>query len=320
MNEMGLHASVANALKVIARNEQMKSYIQESKELYPLLARAARRFVAGETRDEAIGEAKQLATRGYATSLEYIGENTRDQAGCEAAKNEFLQLIHTARQAGIQHTISLDLSHIGLVVNEELAYKHLVELAREAASHGMNVMISAEESAKTDQILGLYRRACEDHANVGITLQAQLHRTERDVENVLACRGPIRLVKGAYQEPSDLALPRSEELSARYLHLADRLITAGRPVSLATHDEALHRAIRQQGYLDRPHVEVEMLYGIRPDLLKQLREDGYRTKVYVLYGQEWFLYFCHRLSEYPPNIYTAITDMVVPSHHHAMQY
>nr|WP_152395981.1 proline dehydrogenase family protein [Paenibacillus guangzhouensis] len=309
---MELQASAAQALKSIARNEQMKSYIQESKDLYPLLARAARRYVAGETRDEAIAEAMELTARGYVTSLEYIGENTRDQAGCEAAHHEFLQLIHTANQAGIQHTISLDLSHIGMVVDAELAYKHLAALAREAGLHGMKVMISAEESAKTDQILAIYRRACEDYANVGITLQAQLHRTERDVEEVLACRGPIRLVKGAYQESPDLALPRSEALNARYLGLADRLIASGRSVSIATHDEVLHQAIRQRGYLQHSNVEIEMLYGIRPDLLKRLRDEGHRVKVYVLYGREWFLYFCHRLSEYPPNLYQAIVDVVMP--------
>lgn len=312
MNEAELQMLASNTLKSVARNEQIKTYIQGSKELYPLLSRAAQRFVVGETRDQAVSEAFELILKGYSVSMEYIGENTRILQECVSVKNEFLQLVRTVGQARFKSTISLDLSHIGLTVNPELAYEHLLELAREADLHGIEIMISAEESAKTDQILEIYKRVSEIISNVGITLQAHLHRTERDCSDIKHYAGRIRIVKGAYQESEDIALPRSEELNERYLLLTEMLITTGRPLSIATHDEAIIEEVRIRGYLDQPNVKVEMLYGIRPDLLRKLKDRGYRTKVYLLYGEEWYLYFCHRLAEFPPNIYRAIGDMATP--------
>ncbi|MFD0710825.1 proline dehydrogenase family protein [Paenibacillus sp. GCM10027626] len=312
MNDNELQLLAANALKTIARNEQIKSYIQASEELYPLLFRAAQRFIAGSTRESALVEALNLISKGYRVSLEYIGENTSTEQECIAAKNEFLQLAHAAGKARLQTAICLDLSHIGMIIDAELAYRHLAELALTAADYGSTVMISAEESHKTDQILGLYKKTSKVCPNVGITLQAHLHRTERDLLDILPYHGRIRLVKGAFQEPKEIALPRSQELNDRYLHLAEMLVSSGRPVSIATHDEKIIEEVCQRGYLAQPNVELEMLYGIRPDRLKKLKDEGYRTKVYVPYGQEWHLYFFHRLAEYPPNIYRAIADMTTP--------
>jgi proline dehydrogenase len=312
MNEATLRMMATNALKSIARSEQIKTYIQESKDLNPLIFRAAQRFVAGENRDEAISEAFELISKGYFVSMECIGENTRTNQECEAAKNEFLQLARTVGEAGLQTTISLDLSHIGMTVDPELAYGHLVELAREAVQYGITIMIGAEDSAKTDMILKLYKRINEIYPNVGITLQAHQHRTERDFLDIQSCQGRIRIVKGAFQESKKIAVPRSEELNARYLHLTEMMVSTGRPVSIATHDEVIIEEVRQRRYLEQPNVEVEMLYGIRPDLLKKLKEDGHRTRVYLSYGKEWYLYFCHRLAEFPPNIYRAIADMATP--------
>ncbi|MDR6224405.1 proline dehydrogenase family protein [Desmospora profundinema] len=303
----------ANALKSIARDPRIKTYIQQSPDLYPLLYRAAKRFITGETRKDGISKAKELVSKGYSISLEYIGENTKSVKECIESKNEFLALIKEANYSDLTGvTVSLDLSHIGLTEDPGLAYDHLVELTEEAQSKDFSIMISMEESEKTDAILDIYKRASKRYSNVGITIQAHLHRSTDDIQELLDYPGKIRIVKGAYQEPSEKALPRSEALNKRYMELIDRLVKAEHPVSIATHDEAIIQEARRREILDARCVEMEMLYGIRPDRVKGLKDEGVNTKVYLTYGVEWYLYVCHRLAEYPPNIYTAIADMVEP--------
>lgn len=303
----------ANALKSIARNEQIKAFIQQSGDLYPLLLRAAKRFVAGETRNEGIGKAKELVSKGYGVSLEYIGENTRNIEDCIEAKNEFMTLIHSLGKHQKEETISLDLSHIGLSIDSDLALNHLQQLANEAQKYRHTVMISMEESTKTDQILDLYKKTTLDYPNVGLTIQAHLYRSEEDILELLNYPGKIRLVKGAYQESSEIAIPRSKALNERYLNLIHTIADANHPLSVATHDKELIEDMVQGELFNRTHVEYEMLYGIRPDLLRMLKEQGAQVRVYLPYGSEWYLYLCHRLAEYPPNVYTAIADMVNPS-------
>ncbi|TVX85281.1 proline dehydrogenase [Paenibacillus agilis] len=304
--------SASQALKAMARDEQMKAQVQRAEGLYPLLLSAAKRFVVGETREEAISEACNLLSKGYNVSLEYICENIRDIQDCISAKDEFLGLIRIAGQANLKSTVSLDLSYMGMNADPQLAYEHLLELAQEAERCGITIMISAEESTKIDQILGIYKRIGERYANIGITLQAHLHRTVRDYLDIQAYPGKIRIVKGAYQEAADVALARSEELNERYLDIVEMIVATGRPISIATHDETIIEEVVKKGYLNQPNVEIEMLYGVRPERLKELKDEGYQTKVYVLYGVEWYLYVCHRLAEFPPNIYKAIADMANP--------
>lgn len=300
----------ADALKSVARNLDIKKYIQKSPELYPLFQRSAKRFVTGETREDGLSIGDQLVHKDYLISLDFIGENTTNKEECIQAKNEFLALIKECGNRGISSRISLDLSHIGLSVNSELAYENLLELAKEAQSHNLSLMISMEESTKTDQILSVYKRVVEEYSNVGVTLQAQLHRTLKDLHELLDYAGAIRMVKGAYQEPSDICIPRSEKLDQHYLELVELCVKANRQVSVASHDETIHRQMLERGYFQNPHVEVEMLYGIRPELCKQLKDSGVSVRVYLTYGVEWYLYLCHRIAEYPANIYVAITDMI----------
>ncbi|UNJ81275.1 proline dehydrogenase family protein (plasmid) [Bacillus sp. CMF21] len=300
----------ADALKSVARNLEIKEYIQQSSELYPLFQSAAKRFVTGESREDGLSIGDLLINKGYRISLESIGENTTNKEECVRAKDEFIALMRECGNRGISSRISFDLSHIGLSVDPELAYQNLLEMAKEAQFYNLSLMISMEESAKTDQILYLYKRVVVEYPNVGVTLQAQLHRTLDDLNELLNYPGAIRIVKGAYQEPSDICIPRSDELDQRYLELVDLCVKAGHQVSIASHDEAMYKQIMERGYLQNPYVEAEMLYGIRPELCKQLKDKGLPVRVYLTYGMEWYLYLTHRIAEYPPNIYVAITDMI----------
>ncbi|PJO40144.1 proline dehydrogenase family protein, partial [Lysinibacillus xylanilyticus] len=249
----------------------------------------------------------------YQVSIEFIGENTTDLVECQKVKDEFLQLIERMGASSMKQTVSLDLSHIGLSINAELAYKHLVELARKANQYEITLMISMEESSKTSDILDIYKKVASQFSNVGITLQVHLYRTEEDIQQLIQYPGKVRLVKGAFQEPIDVALQRSEALNERYLLFAEQLINANHPISIATHDDVLIQEMEQRQYFNQSNVEIEMLYGIRPDLIHQLKAKGCRCKVYLTYGSEWYLYLCHRLAEYPENLFLAIADIINPS-------
>jgi proline dehydrogenase len=304
---------VIKALKSAARDEQMKHAVQQSMELYPLLWKAAKRYVTGEKKKDALQMALKLIAEDYQVSIEFIGENTTDLVECQKVKDEFLQLIERMGASSMKQTVSLDLSHIGLSINAELAYKHLVELARKANQYEITLMISMEESSKTSDILDIYKKVASQFSNVGITLQVHLYRTEEDIQQLIQYPGKIRLVKGAFQEPIDVALQRSEALNERYLLFAEQLINANHPISIATHDDVLIQEMEQRQFFNQSNVEIEMLYGIRPDLIHQLKAKGFRCKVYLTYGSEWYLYLCHRLAEYPENLFLAIADIINPS-------
>lgn len=304
---------VIQALKSAARNEQMKHTVQQSAELYPLLWKAAKRYVTGEKRQEALRIAQDFISKDYQISLEFIGENTMDIAECQKAKEELLQLIEDTGALSFNQTVSFDLSHIGLSVNANLAYTHLQELAQKAQQYGISLMISMEESSKTSSIIEVYKKIAMQYPNIGITLQAHLYRTEGDIQQLTQYPGRIRLVKGAFQESDDIALTRSRKLNERYLHFVEQLIEAKHPISIATHDKALILEMEKRRYFQQPNVEIEMLYGVQPALLQQLKKNGYPCRVYLTYGTEWFLYLCHRIAEYPENLYLAVTDIINPS-------
>ncbi|HEY6788362.1 MAG TPA: proline dehydrogenase family protein [Trebonia sp.] len=185
---------------------------------------------------------------------------------------------------------------------------------------GTAMMISAEGSDRTGLVLDLYEALAAEYPHVGITLQARLHRTPDDLERVLAVPGTVRLVKGSFLETDAVAWRRdSPELTATYLALTQRLITAGHPVSLATHDEALVNALiaAHGDALRDPGAEFEMLMGLGTDLLDRLRGEGYRTREYVIFGGEWWLYVLNRIAEQPARVLAALADMNHLIVHHA---
>lgn len=300
----------SNALKSIARNQEIKRSVQNSKELYPLLKNGINRFVAGQTRKEGIERVSHLYSKGYQVSLEFIGENTISESECRLAKSEFIEIIKELGANQIRGTVCLDLSHIGMMISSSLAYSHLEEVAIAAQENDINLILGMEESDKTNKILSIYKDISKIHTNVGITLQVHLHRSLSDLKELLRLPGKIRLVKGAYQEPAEISIPRSEELNERYIEFTSMCIENEHPISIATHDEHLLMDLKARGLLTSLNTEVEMLDGVCPSLLKTLKEEGIQTKVYVTYGTEWYLYLVHRIAEYPQNIYTFITDII----------
>ena len=310
---MSIEFEAAEALRQIALDETLKSYIFQNPPLYKVLRRAAMRFIGGEALAECVVAAKHLNERGHNVTIDFMGESTRDNSIAKQATQEFLNVIKTIEDKNLDASVSLDLSHIGMVINPELGYNNACILAQAAKEAELEIMISMEGTNRTTLILEIHQRLCEQFNNVGITLQAYLYRTPHDLAAILQRPGKIRLVKGAYEAPSTLALPRGTKLDAVYHQLMKTLLKSGHLCSIATHDKSLlsyaHKFVLDQN-LSSDKIEFEMLKGVTPERLKTMKKYGYRTRVYLPYGQEWHLYLCNRLAEYPPNIYQAIVDSV----------
>jgi proline dehydrogenase len=306
--------AVSAALRAVARDETLKATIRANEAVYQALMSVAVLFIGGEDLASCVDVARTTNAEGTAVTIDFMGESTRSAPEAEAAVCEFLNVIRAISSGHLDASVSLDLSHIGLAVSVSTALANAHRLAAAAADVNIEMMINMEGSERTEDLLGVYRELSRQHSNIGITLQAYLLRTSADIEELLGRPGRIRLVKGAFAEPTAVALPRGAELDRAYLTFANRLITAEHRCSIATHDETLLHEVRSWVTgLKRPKtpfLEFEMLRGAAPHLLGELRAHGYRVREYLPYGQEWFLYVCHRVAEHPPHLYTAMCNLL----------
>lgn len=301
----------ARALRRMALDEDLKASVMSDPVLARLARRIADRYVAGETLHEALARARAVVRRGHEASLELVGESVRDRQEAEQATDAFVEVAQAIGDCGLPSTISLDLSHLGLLIDPGLGTANAERVARAAAAAGTTLMLSAEGSDRTDLVLDAYERVFDACPVVGITLQARLHRTQDDLARVMARPGRVRLVKGAFEESEDVAVSREDDrLRGRYLAMADTLIANRHSTSIATHDlELLDELQRRHGTALRdPHVEFEMLLGLGEDALDGLHAQGYRTREYVVFGQEWWLYVLNRVSEHPDRLHAAVAD------------
>ncbi|MFI9324806.1 proline dehydrogenase family protein [Kitasatospora aureofaciens] len=304
-----LSSQAAQVLRALALDEELKWRVPNDPVLGPLARKVARRYVAGETLADALDRAQQILAAGHRVNVEYMGESCRDPQRAVEETDTFLA---AARLLPPECSISLDLSHIGLAVDAELALANASRIAQATAATGREMMISAEGSDRTDAVLALHRTLCERFDHVGITVQARLHRTADDLPELLTRPGRIRLVKGAFLEPESIAHRReAPALTAAYLKYAERLADSGHLCSFATHDRDLIDRIDH--YLgrknqDRAPWEFETLLGLGPDRLDALAERGHPTREYVVFGTEWWLYVCNRLAEDPQRLLQALVD------------
>ncbi|WP_461164005.1 proline dehydrogenase family protein [Arthrobacter sp. R4-81] len=299
----------ADVLRGWALDEELKQRVMSSPPLAAVAQKIAANYSAGETVRDAIEAAKRSMARGHLVSLEYAGESVRDAEVAEAETGVFLELISELKQAGIPATVSFDLSHVGSLVSPALALENARRMADALAPLGTSLMISAEGSDRADLVLDLYEALSEERVDVGVTLQARLHRSERDLERLLKQPGTIRLAKGAFLEPEGIAYPRgSAELQENYLRLAGLIIDAGHPVSIATHDAALIAEIleRHPNLSEAKDVEFEMLLGLGTSTLDRLHAEGFTTREYSIFGGEWWLYVLNRIAEDPERVFDAI--------------
>lgn len=303
----------ANALRKAALNEQAKEYILSNEILFNTIKKAADRYIGGETLEETIVKVKDQNAQGFKTSIEFMGENTLTEKEAFQASNEFIRIAQEIKKQELNATFSLDLSHIGLSISKELCLNHLDLICREAAKENIEVTISAENVEITDAVIDVYKTASATYKNVSITLQAYLHRSKDDFEDLIQQNGRIRIVKGAFETPEGFSIPRGSALDERYLYYIDQLLSRNHSCSIATHHDFIQREVVSmlENYkTSKDLYEFESLYGIQNEQLARLKEQGYPTKLYFVYGKEWYLYLCNRIAEYPLNIFQALHDIV----------
>ena len=262
----------------------------------------AARFVAGETLDECIAVLRRLNEQGLAANTTLLGEGVLEPTQTEAVVTAYREVIDRIATEGLQANVALKLTHLGLDIDEELAFENL----RRLLEQGSFIRIDMEQSQFVDATLRIFRRLREaGFDNVGTVLQAYLYRTPDDLESLLDLAPNLRLVKGAYLEPESIAYPHKADVDAVYARLMERMLTAIGHTAVATHDEALiEHAIRyaESHAIERDRFEFQMLYGVRPNLQLDLVRRGYKVLVATPYGPEWYPYLMRRLGERPANI------------------
>ncbi|MBA2277616.1 MAG: proline dehydrogenase family protein, partial [Chloroflexia bacterium] len=266
----------------------------------------ASRFVAGERFDQCLPVLRGLNARGFRTNTTLLGEGVREEPAARAVLDEYLIVLDCIAQERLTTNLSVKLTHLGLDLGEDFAYRHVAELTGRAATHDNFVRIDMEESTRVDATLRIYRRLRADgHDNVGTVLQSYLYRTDVDLDDLLPLAPNLRLVKGAYLEPASVARPKKADADTAYLRLAERMLAGTGFCALATHDERLidHLiAFIARAGIGPERVEFQMLYGIRPDLQAALVERGHRVLVATPYGPEWYPFLMRRLAERPANL------------------
>ena len=262
----------------------------------------AARFVAGETLDECVAVLRRLNEQGLVANTTLLGEGVLEATQTETVVAAYRGVIERIAAEQLQANVALKLTHLGLEIDEELAFENI----RALLEQGSFIRIDMEQSQFVDATLRIYRRLREaGFDNVGTVLQAYLYRTPGDLASLLELAPNLRLVKGAYLEPESIAYPRKSDVDAVYARLMERMLAGTGHTAIATHDELLiDRAIRttDEHDVDRSRFEFQMLYGVRPNLQLDLVRRGYKVLVATPYGPEWYPYLMRRLGERPANL------------------
>ncbi len=278
--------------------------------------RAARRFIAGETCAEAMAAIQALNARGILATADHLGENVETRADAERATEDYLDLLDCIAASGVRSHASLKLTQLGLALDQSTCEANLARILSKARDIGTFVRIDMEDSTYTDRTLAVFRDMHAEFGNVGIVIQAYLYRSEADLRQLIAEGAAVRLCKGAYKEPPNVAFPRKRDVDANYLKLARMMLTEGRNgvrLAAATHDHRLIEAIKAEAAehgIPKNAFEFQMLYGIRRDLQQQLADEGYTVRVYIPYGTEWYPYLMRRLAERPANLWFILKNLV----------
>ena len=266
----------------------------------------AARFVAGETLDAAVPVLRRLNERGLLTNTTLLGEGVTEEGETRAVTGAYKEIFDRIQSEGLRTNVAVKLTHIGLTLDEELAYENVVGLVDHARERSNFLRIDMEESAHVDATLRIYRRLRESgHDNVGTVLQSYLYRTEADLEALLDLGPNLRLVKGAYLEPPDIAYPDKADVDAAYRRLLERMLAAIPFTAVATHDaQLIDHAVAFAGANDVPRdrFQFQMLYGVRPKLQLELVGRGFSVLIATPYGPDWYRYLMRRLAERPANL------------------
>ena len=287
----------------LSNQQQIFKFVRSNR----LAKRFANRFVAGETLESALAAVRALNAKGITASLDLLGESVTNENEARQTGREYLRILDRIHQEKLDGNVSLKLTAMGLDISEDLCVAVTQNVLERAQQYGTFVRLDMEGSAYTDRTLRIFedRLYPSYKENVGIVLQSYLYRTMQDVQraNQLRCR--VRICKGAYQEPASVAYPEKKDVDANYIKCMHALMLEGNYPGIATHDEAIiaeAKRFAKEKNISTDRYEFQMLYGVRRDLQEQLVREGYRMRVYVPFGTQWYPYLMRRLAERPANI------------------
>jgi proline dehydrogenase len=296
------------ALLYLSQKNELKDFFSK----LPGFNQVTRRFIAGENIDDAIAAILELNRAGVTATFDHLGESTTSRAEAESDVREYLRVLDRIDATGVNSNVSVKLTQLGLDIDEDYCLQNTRRIVEAAKRLDNFVRIDMEDSSKTDATLRIFKRLYGEYGNVGIVLQAYLYRTEKDVDDVLAIGARIRLCKGAYKEPEEVAFPQKSDVDANFVRLMRKLLKSGVYHGIATHDERMIRATKEfaasEG-VSGAAFEFQMLYGVRRDLMLKLAREGYRVRTYVPYGEHWYPYFMRRLAERPANVWFVLKNL-----------
>ncbi len=267
--------------------------------------RMARRFVAGETLNEAIAAARACNDAGMLVSLDYLGENVSTTSDAQHSRDAYLEVFERIAEEKLHANVSCKLTQLGLDINNEFCEGLVLSIVERAAGFDNFLRVDMESSLYTQRTIDLVKHVRTRNPAVGTVIQSYLYRSETDIADLLAYGCRIRLCKGAYKEPEDVAFPKKADVDANYIRLMQLLLSSGFYHAIATHDPRMiaatirHAAAKQ---ISKDDFEFQMLYRVRTDLQRRLVKDGYRVRIYIPFGNDWFPYFMRRLAERPANV------------------
>jgi proline dehydrogenase len=300
-----------STLLFLAKREGLKDFATRFKPF----RRMTERFIAGEDIATAVNAIRELNARGCTATFDHLNEGVTSAAETEGEVREYKRVLAAIDESGIKSNVSIKLTQFGLAFDPELAYRNARAIVEEAARRGNFVRVDMEDSPVTQVTLDIFRRlrAEFDLNTVGIVLQSYLKRTEQDVRDMLAIPARVRLCKGAYNEPPEVAFPDKKDVDENYVRCMQILLQSGTYHGIATHDENMIRATKEfaeREGIGKERFEFQMLYGIRRDLQEGLAREGYKVRVYVPYGKTWYPYFMRRLAERPANVWFVLKNFL----------
>jgi len=271
----------------------------------PFSRQAAGRFVAGETSAEALAAARALNDAGFRVTLDLLGESVNKPEEAEVATAAYRTSLDEIEESEAVSTISLKLTQLGLDIDEDFCFRNILGIVQYAEQLGTFVRIDMESSEHTDRTLRIFHKVFAEHSNVGIVIQSYLRRSEADIKELVRVGAPVRLCKGAYQEPASVAFQQKTEVDASFIRLMRLLLDGGAQTAIASHDERMIDAtlehVARNGISDDAF-ELQMLYGVRRDYQRQLVANGLNMRIYVPYGSQWYSYLMRRMAERPANL------------------
>lgn len=292
-----------SAFLYLAGQQQIFKFVRNNR----LAKSFANRFVAGETVDSALAAVARLNARGITASLDLLGESVHNEAEARAAGESYIAMLDRIYEQKADANVSVKLTAMGLDISEDLCVATMHKILQRARDYGSFVRIDMESSEYTQRTIDLFEQRLYPvyRENVGIVLQSYLYRTFADVERAILIKARVRICKGAYKEPETVAFPDKKDVDASYIKCMHELMLHGNYPGIATHDEAIIKEAKRfakANDIAPDRYEFQMLYGVRRDLQDQLVREGYRMRVYVPFGTQWYPYLMRRLAERPANV------------------